>query len=209
MRKYLKSTAPIHAIFFFLLLGFSCEKGNLNLIGNPGFEKGEGEEPEGWVIAISNDVKSYILHVDDTEFYSGKKSYKISRIWTYPRKSTSMKTEIPIRIDPQKDYILSFWYKTRDIHEYPLSFRVEFLVESENTPRVRYEKKIYNSDSWQQYFILLDHIPSDAMNLELSFNTNVNTKGSIWIDDIVFQEATERDIAKFEKWRSQPLPKIA
>jgi hypothetical protein len=190
----------------FLLL--SCEHRPENLIINPGFEIGEGEDPEGWIITISNDVKSYQLSTDDSEARSGKQSYKISRLWTYPRKATSLKTEHPIPINPTKNYVMSFWYKTQGIDEYPLSFRTQFLIGSENTPPVRYEKKIFNSGKWHQYFILLDNIPHDALDLDLSFSSNVNTRGSIWLDDIVFREATKKDVYRFERWRRQAVPTI-
>ena len=73
---------------------------------------------------------------------------------------------------------------------------------------MEYEKKIYNSDQWQQYFILLDNIPYNALNLDLSFNCNINTTGSIWLDDIELREATKKDVTGFELWRRQPVPPV-
>ena len=196
----------IFTAFLILFIAFACKQEQVNLITNPGFETGEGEDPEGWTITISNFIKSYRLTTDETEFHSGTKSYKISRIWSYPRKPSSLKTDVPLQIDPEKDYLLSFWYKTADVTEYPLAFSVQFLVECDSASPVTYEKKIYNSDTWKQYHVLLDNIPHNAINLDLSFKCNISTRGAMWLDDIEFREAGEKDVAGFEQWRRQSIP---
>ena len=101
MKKYLVLTL----ISAFLL---SCSSENqTNLVPNPGFETGMGEEPSPWVKLVTKNVQSYQMGVTGEEFHSGKYSYKISRVWCYPWQQTGFKT--PVKIDPQKKYILSFW----------------------------------------------------------------------------------------------------
>jgi len=195
-------------IFIGMILIISCTRKPSNLIINPGFETMAGENPEGWTIKIPDNLKGYQLKTDESEFHSGTKSYKISRIWNYPKKPISLKTGLPLPINPLKNYLLSFWYKTENINEYQQAFRTQFFVECENNPPVTYERKIFNSDQWQQYFILLDIIPGDAKTLDLSFSTALSTKGSIWLDDIEFTEAGKKDVEMFEQWRRQTIPRV-
>jgi hypothetical protein len=191
-----------------LLLIISISSTSQNLIINSGFEFGNGTNPEGWIISIPGNVNSCQAGIDSMEFHSGIQSYKISRIWTSPRYSVSLKTEKAIPVHAQKKYLLSFWYKTDNIEEYPEAFSAQFMIESKNTAAIRYVKKIYNSNEWSQYFILLDNMPSDAKQLTLSFNVNITTKGSIWFDDIEFSEASQATVEKFEKWRRQTVPAV-
>jgi len=196
----------IFVTILILALAVACRQEPANLIVNPGFETGEGEDPEGWTINISNYIKSYQLTTDDTEFHSGMKSYKISRVWSYPRKPTSLKAEKLLPIDPEKDYLLSFWYKTKEVIEYPLSFSVVSAVDCDSAPPVTYEKKIFNSDTWLQYHVLLDNIPGNAKTLDLFFRCNISTRGAIWVDDIEFREAGKKEVDMFEQWRREAIP---
>lgn len=177
-----------------------------NLIRNGGFETTSGQRPAHWLIDVPPHTNSAETEVDQNESHSGRRSFRISRTWIYPRKGIKLETEEPFAIDPQKKYILSFWYKTKGISEYPLAFSAKFKVACANTPTVEYGKQVYNSSSWQQYHILLDNIPHDGKNVSVSFNSMVNTKGSIWLDDIAFHEASAGDVQRFEKWRRQSVP---
>ena len=208
MKKFVAELLKLSALLISLLITGSFIQHPKNLIQNPGFETGEGKNPADWKITIPSNSNSCEAGIDDKEFHSGRQSYKISGIWTYPRRSIYLKTEKPIPVNPQKKYLLNFWYKTEGITEYPESFSAQFTVECDNTPTVRYDKKIYNSNQWQQYFILLDNMPPDAKQLTLSFGFNITTKGSIWLDDVEFREATKPDIDEFEQWRRQPVPEV-
>ncbi|HLP71949.1 MAG TPA: beta-galactosidase [Bacteroidales bacterium] len=177
-----------------------------NLLTNPGFETGSGEAPEGWSGMVTRNVQSHILGTDTSVSHSGKASFKIARVWCYPWQQTGLKSASPVKIDPAKKYILCFWYKTKGIDEYPLALVSQFKVKCDTAPTVTYKKSISNSDSWQQHFILLDNIPADAKELDLSFYCWIRTKGSIWLDDIEFREASKTDVAAFEKWRRRPEP---
>jgi len=209
MKKILIMITQLWLMSFVLIyMSISCKQKPANLIKNPGFEISEGTTPGNWTITIPPNITGNQTGIDDTEFHSGEKSFKISNIWSYPRKALSIKMEIPVPIDPHKKYLLSFWYKTLNIHEYQQALRTQFLVECEDDPSVTYERKIFNSDKWQQYFILLDIIPDNAKNLTLFFNTAVSTRGSIWLDDIEFKEADIKDVEMYEQWRRQIIPQV-
>lgn len=200
---------PVDILFALLTLTFlTCSRFPVNLIQNPGFETIYGDHPVSWTTTVPKHAGSCELGIDETEFHSGKRSFKISRIWIFPREHASLKTEKPVKIDPRKKYLLSFWYKTKGIDEYPVPFSAAYTVVCDTTPSVEYGKLIYSSDMWVQYYLLMDNIPADGKEVNFSFNTMVNTKGSIWIDDIEFREASEEDINNYEKWRRQPIPEI-
>ncbi len=179
-----------------------------NLVLNSGFETGEGEEPSQWVKRVNGDKLNYKSGIDKTEFHSGNASCKISRNWLASA-GPGISTANPVTIDPHKKYLLNFWYKTRDIDEYPLALISKFIVRCEKTPSVRYQKNVSNSDQWKQYYILLDNIPADALDVRIDFCTEISTQGSIWLDDITFVEAGIKEVEFFEKWRRQQLPPIA
>jgi hypothetical protein len=196
-------------LVIFLSFSWSCTKKPPNLVYNAGFESGSGENPAGWILSVPPHISTYQAGIDENIYRSGGQSYRISRNWANPRRSITLRTENPIGVDPEKNYLLSFWYRTDGIHEFPHAFSAQFLVRCENTPAVRYSKNIFTSEGWRQYFILLDNMPFDAESLELSFSTRINTTGSFWIDDIEFRAATKRDVASFERWRRQPIPAVA
>jgi hypothetical protein len=195
-------------IFCFVLIGFSCNRTNPNLVHNPGFEKGYGSNPDGWAVSAPRNFTNYEAGIDESEFRSGKRSYKISWPSHFNRVNITLRKEEPVNIDPRKNYILSFWYKTEGFNDYPRAGSAEFRVSCEDTPSVRYSKAIFTSDRWRQYYIFLDNTPHDANSLELSFSASVNTEGTIWFDDIELKEATARDVAFYETWRRQSIPDI-
>lgn len=188
----------------FLLTNCSPGGNSKNLTVNPGFEQDGAEAPAGWTINLPRNIVSHRLGADDSVAHSGEKSFRLAGVWAYPKRSATVKTSQPVPIDPLKDYLLSFWYRTEGITEYPESFTAQFSFDC--TPRVSYAKKVYNSEQWQEYFILLDYIPTDTKTVTISFGTNVNSQGAIWIDDVAFREATSKDVKAFETWRRQPLP---
>ncbi|MDX9881386.1 MAG: beta-galactosidase [Prolixibacteraceae bacterium] len=202
MKKIIKELfKSLFLIVLPVFFSFSQEPGNL--INNPGFENISGNNPVYWTTTVPEHAGSCKLGIDETEYHSGKHSFKISRIWIFPRKQASLKTEKPATIDPRKNYLLSFWYKTKDIDEYPEPFSATYTVACDTTPSVQYGKLIYNSDEWQPYYLLMDNIPADGKEVSFSFNTMVNTRGSIWIDDVEFREASKEDIRHYEQWRRQ------
>lgn len=186
-----------------------CISQTKNFIVNPGFEYDNNSNLVNWITDVPEHTNSSRLGIDSIETHSGTKSFKISKIWIFPRESIVLKTAQAISLEPQKNYLFSFWYKTKGIEEYPLPFRSQFRIDCENNPSVIYGKQVPSSDSWQQYFIFLDNIPKDGKEISFSFNTLVNTKGSIWLDDIEFREATEKDSIHFEHWRRQSVPELS
>lgn len=190
----------------FLLLVTLFVPPQKNLIVNPGFEQLEAAAPSGWSVIVPPHAGSCEWSVDNNEYHSGSRSFKISRIWIYPRRPARITVSDPIPIHAKKKYILSFWYKTADIVEYALPFSANFTVERKDSPSVRYRKLVPESEEWRPWYILLDNIPHDAHQLSVSFETLVNTKGSIWVDDVSLRVATRDDVLAFEQWRRQDAP---
>jgi hypothetical protein len=207
MKTDLIKTSLTPVLTFLLFLCISCNPKPANLIQNPGFETGEGANPEGWKRLSRGEKTNFNAGTDKSDFHSGNASYRISRIWSWTSEP-GISTADPVPLDPQKRYLLSFWFKTGGIDEYPQALHSRFVVRSATTPPVTYRKKIYNSDEWQQQFILLDRMPEDALNVSIEFNTDIMTKGSIWLDDISFTEAKNEDVEMFEKWRRQTIPSV-
>src|SRR5690606_14859412 len=81
-----------------------------------------------------------------------------------------------------------------------------FTVERKDSPPVRYRKLVPESEEWRSWHLLLDNIPEDGRDLTVSFETLVNTKGSIWLDDVSLHVATQEDVSAFEQWRRQSIP---
>jgi len=208
MKEKLRPSLKSLVIICSLLFGFSCNQKSPNLVQNPGFETGKGENPDGWFVEESLNAKGFEVGTDESEFHSGERSYKISWGSSFMRRSINLGKKDPVSIDPLKKYILSFWYKTQGINDYPRAGTASFIVKCEKTPSVSFEKNIFTSGQWRQYHILLDNFPQDAVSLDLSFSASVSTKGSIWFDDIEFREATEKDVTYFEDWRRQPVPEV-
>lgn len=192
-----------------LIYSLAFFQDNPNLVPNPGFEESEKDDLSDWTYVIPKQSTSHVMGIDEHEYHSGNRSFRISRVWAYPRKAVELKMAETIELDPAKKYLLSFWYKTSDIVEYGLPFSAQFTIECEQNPTATYSKFISNASQWSQYFILLDNIPRDAKNIRISFHTRVNTKGSIWLDDVEFTEVDEHGVKAFEKWRRQPIPSLA
>ena len=219
MKKCLRHTADMLMIVTVLFLTTAFGQNMKNLLPNSGFEIGEGDNLDGWMINIgtnktvenwfminTDSPRSHQVGRDRTEFHSGTSSCKISRVWSYAGQTTGIQTAIPIPLDPQKRYLLSFWYKTKGITEYPIPMIVESKIYRKSTSPLLTEKRVDSSDKWRHYFIILENIPEDVKNLDLSFYCWMRTTGSIWLDDIEFREASEKDVAMHERWRRQANP---
>ena len=185
-----------------LFLCISCGEPE-NLVQNSGFETGEGDAPEAWAQIAAADAKIPGIGIDNSQFHSGAKSYKIPKVFGV---RAGLKTDLPVPIDPEKKYLISFWYKTEGNKEYPAAVMAQFKVACENNPSVTYSKGAFNSEEWVQCHVILDNIPADAKDLSIEFNSRFTTKGNLWIDDVEFKEAGKKDIEMFETWRRQEIP---
>jgi hypothetical protein len=177
-----------------------------NLIVNPGFEEPTEGFPSGWIPSISQVTDTFRLGVTDESVHAGEKAMEIGRAWTESWEMNGIKTEIPIPVDPSQKYILSFWYKTDRVNEYPIPLVAGFRVNREGDNPLRYSKFLSTRDNWTQIYWLLDTIPPNAISTDLVFHLWIRTKGSVFLDDIEFRIADKSDIAHFEEWRRIPAP---
>lgn len=198
--KFLFAMRTLATLTLMFLPTFVLGQQSVNLVSNYGFEYATGSTPAHWVLHVPENA-SHASGPDDEQAHSGQRSFRISRIWAYPRRPLRLETREPIAIVSQKKYLLSFWYRTIGMTEYALPFSAAFRVACATGPAVEYAKLIPKSGHWQQYHVLLDLLPRDAEALTISFRTAVNTKGGLWLDDVAFCEASEADVTEFEHWR--------
>jgi len=177
-----------------------------NLIINPGFEKPREGIPSGWISNISEITDTIRLGITDESVHTGEQAMEIGRVWTESWEANGIKTETPVPVDPSRKYILSFWYRTSRIDEYPIPLVAGFRVNREGNDPLRYNKFLSTREHWTQIFWLLDALPPDAISTDLVFHLWIRTKGSVFLDDIELRIADKSDIAHFEKWRRIPAP---
>ncbi len=177
------------------------------MILNPGFEELTNDFPYGWVRIITEGVNSYYVRASDETIHSGTHSMEIGRVFAEAWESTGFKTAAPIFIEPEKKYLLSFWYKMEGMDEFPKPLIIRFRVtrQQQSTPFV-YRKMLSTTNEWTYIYWLLDTLPPDAISMELAFYLWIRTKGSVFIDDIELNEANQTEIAEYQEWRKTPLP---
>ncbi len=190
-----------------IVVQFSCSNiENPKVIFRSDFENIPAGKTLQWKKLISEQVSSGIIEPTNNA-HSGKFAFKISRIWADGWSMAGIETDSLISLDSSKKYLLDFWYKTDSIFEYPLPLTVRFKVMRKNHDPLNYSKDIsWSENRWQQSYFLLENLPDDAVNVSIRFYTRHRLKGSIIIDDVVFQEATQQDVQDFEKWRRQEIP---
>jgi hypothetical protein len=133
---------------------------------------------------------------------------QFGRIWSDAWEMNGFNTEKPVFIDPENKYLLTFWYRTENVGEYPIPLVARVNVQRESSDPLRYQKFISNRDEWTQIKWLLDTLPPDATGADIGFFIWIRTRGMAYIDDVVFKVADEADIRDFQKWRELPMPEI-
>ncbi|MEE9461435.1 MAG: beta-galactosidase [Bacteroidales bacterium] len=228
-RKFIKSAATIGSLPFLpvsltvvmkklmWLLAFisliisSCQPpSNLrgNLIVNPGFEIDSGYFPAGWVPMIDDEKGTFRFDLTREKAHSGDNAIEIGRVWSEAWGMNGFKTDSSIPVDPTRKYILSFWYRTNSIDEYPIPLVCRFMVNRDQGEPLRYSKFLSTRDDWTKISWVLDTLPEDAVSTDLMFFLWIRTKGTVIVDDVDFRMADESDIRQFESWRriSGPSP---
>ena len=134
---------------------------------------------------------------------------EIGRVWNESGDLIGIQTDTPILLDPASKYLLSFWYKTEGINEYPLPLICRFKVNRTQDKPLRYSKSLSTRKDWTKMLWLLDTLPVDATSTDLAFYLHISTKGTFLVDDIDFRKADDSDIRQFDKWRriQVPLPR--
>ncbi len=210
MNKKKKSNVYIKYLIYFymLILFFSFQDATEisgNILLNPGFEELNKGFPVGWLQKIPEGTKIYYVRASGKTAHSGKYSMEIGRVWTEPWELTGFKTAKPISIKPDKKYILSFWYKMKDLHEYPKPLIIRFKIFRQHDKSLVYKKILSTTDKWTHIYWLLESIPPDATSVDLEFCLWMRTEGSVFIDDLKLNEANQTEIEEYQKWRKMPL----
>lgn len=199
---------------FYLLVSslflFNCQERNnpsSNLLPNPGFENTVQSEPAGWTIKTAGQTHVFQSGISDTA-HQGKHSLTFGRVWSDAWEMNGFKTEKPVSIDPGNKYLLTFWYKTEDIKEYPIPLVARLNVQRENTKPLVYQKFVSTQEEWTRIQWLLDTLPPDAVNADVEFFIWIRTKGRVFIDDVVLKAANQSDMEDFYSWRELPMPEL-
>ena len=204
----------LFCLFFFFssYINISSQVNTGNMILNPGFESGLGENPEGWTKVAFSDENyqhhplTYQLGITTDNPHSGNAAYKIGRVWAQQWIRVGVIADQEFSISPAKKYYLNFWYRTSGIDEYTLPFAVRFEVRRNNHNSLRYERNLSTSAGWREAHLILKNLPDDAYGVQVSVAMRIRTKGDLIVDDFIFREADSADIAVYEEWRRQPLP---
>ena len=152
-------------IFFFTITFFllNCQEKieqSVNLLSNPGFEEIVDSNPAGWKIKTADQTSIFQSGISK-QSHHGEHSMMFGRVWTDAWEMNGFRTENPVFIDPENKYLLTFWYKTENIREYPIPLVVRLNVQRENTKPLRYQKFISTGNEWTQIKWLLDTLPPD------------------------------------------------
>jgi len=199
-------------IFFFTItfLLLNCQEKieqSVNLLSNPGFEEIVDSNPAGWKIKTADQTSIFQSGISK-QSHRGEHSMMFGRVWTDAWEMNGFRTENSVFIDPENKYLLTFWYKTENIREYPIPLVVRLNVQRENTKPLRYQKFISTGNEWTQIKWLLDTLPPDAIKADIEFFIWIRTKGKTYIDDVEFKIADLADIQDFKAWRELPLPEL-
>lgn len=177
-----------------------------NLVPNPGFEHVSADFPDGWMPVMSDEKGICRFELTREEAHSGDNAVEIGRVWSESWEMNGFKTDSAIPVDPARKYLLSFWYKTKRIEEYPIPLVCRFMVNRDQGEPLRYSKSLSARGEWTKISWLLDTLPADAASTDLMFFLRIRTKGSFLVDDVDFRVADESDIRQYEDWRRMPEP---
>lgn len=196
---------PLHLFCISLLLCNCYQQSDSsdNLIVNPGFENIVNSNPTGWEVVSSNKAKIFEAGISK-QSHNGNHAMMFGRAWADSWEMNGFKTAAPVPINPDHKYLLSFWYKTLDIKEYPMPLGIRLKIHRKNEVHLRYHKNISTRDDWTQVNWLLDTLPPDAVSSDIEFLLWIRTKGKVVIDDVKFKIADKSDIQKFYEWRTLP-----
>jgi hypothetical protein len=187
----------------------SCQPPNgpqENLIINPGFENVSDHLPAGWVPVLDDEKGTFRFDVSRENAHSGNNAIEIGKVWSDAWDINGFKTDSSIPVDPARKYILSFWYKTNRIDEYPIPLVCRLNVNRDQNEPLRYSKFLSTREDWTKISWLLDTLPEDAVSTDLMFFLWIRTKGTFMVDDLNLKVADESDIRQFETWRRIPVP---
>jgi hypothetical protein len=177
-----------------------------NLLANPGFEEISRGEPVGWVRSTDSKVQTCELGITHTDSHTGRTAYRIARVWGRDRPKAGILSDIAIPVEPQEEYVFSFWYRTRHIVELPLPLMAHVHVNRKRHETLQLKRtKVSRSPEWRQVYLLIDDLPQDAESVVVGVDVYVETQGELYVDDLAFRRASLEDIELLRRWRRQEL----
>lgn len=155
-----------------------------NILMNPGFEEGEGSSITGWINQAPNMYKK-----DETVFYSGKNSLKLSKI--DPSLHKFIYQRIPLQ--PDKRYQITFWAKCENVVAGPEGAGLNCYLESRGGGF--YPPGLSGTFNWQKITLPMKKpfkIDPEWSIISLGFFRGA--KGTAWIDDVQVEEISEAEV---------------
>jgi len=131
-----------------------------NLVENGGFEVWKGGRPEGWAWSNMADGKTWNLALfvggfDEFDAYSGQRAMRVDGFWIQrklelePARAGYLRGEIELK--PDTPYVLSFYYRIRNLREEKAAIWVS------GTPEVlfKHDRMLPSTDGgWRKFIIV-------------------------------------------------------
>ncbi|HUT91868.1 MAG TPA: DUF6259 domain-containing protein [Thermoguttaceae bacterium] len=176
---------------------------------NGGFERREGNAPEGWSCdGGPDDRTSGVLHCDEKTKHGGKLSLRLES----PLPDGVVRLEQSIGIGRHElevgdhglevggTYRLRLWFKAEKLRD-PSAVRVE-AIDAERVPTATWQIPLARCDDWRQGEASLT-IPPAAVRLQITVEIAGPCKA--WIDDVVLEALGDDDAYRVAK-RDPILP---
>ncbi|MBD3292962.1 MAG: hypothetical protein GF393_08570, partial [Armatimonadia bacterium] len=158
-----------------------------NLVPNPSFEQGEGDEPAGWFREHGTTGRTWATD----EAHSGERSLKID--WRQePGPTISWTSEMIPVTDPDEQFVLSVWAKLEDVTAGHGAF-IGFYHTDENGERIGQSGNItiggngetIATHGWKRFIAassLTPEVKGVRVNLRL-----YHARGTAWFDDVTVE----------------------
>ena len=182
----------------------------LNEIENPSFEYGDWD-PEGWVFSDKRQYAYDRLWTEE-DAHSGDRCLKIGRYfdtssWEYLQ--WGPKKRFPV--NPDKTYLLSLWYKM-ELGLYTNSLQARLMLyHGDGAYKGNQYWWLDAPTTWTKTEILVQNlsVAPDVDNIAIRFYLE-RCPGWVWVDDVVWREATDADIHRVQNSRNElKIPPIS
>lgn len=155
--------------------------------------------PQGWFSAGSN-PEAYEFTLDTQTFHSGSASGFLKSIKEKPAGFGTLMQEFVADAYKGKRMKFSAFVKSEDVKGWAgLWMRVEGAGHDVLGFDNMKNRTITGSINWKEYEIVLD-VPQDSKII--AFGILLSGAGSVWIDEVTFEDAPNKDVTNMEK----PLP---
>ncbi len=161
--------------------------------------KVKDQVPTGWLAAGSN-PKDYEFMLDTDVFYTGSASGFLKSRKDTPSGFGTLMQDFTATKYKGKRMKLSAFIKAKNVGGWSgLWMKVEGAGHDVLGFDNMKNRPITGSKEWEEYEIVLD-VPKDSKLI--AFGVLLSGKGSVWIDDVKFEEVFDKEVTNMEK----PLP---